>query len=287
MVFTFQTGTSSIFSFRMKNMSGCSHVGFSASFIMCLLKKAKKRFLSISAHLCPCTCCSLNCKDHSDEYYFEEVSPELPARAGPLPGHHHLMWQVILRVFWDNGCLVWNLSQKMCVSNRRDGGGWALRQGPCYLNTEVATDDHPQSRCRANPIFTGLQTLPLDVCKEVVKCSDYLGNKNLVMEKIIGQKVCSWAGETSALILSLHARCWHGFMVHYYLPQLYMLGEVNQLSASLEITYCFSLSCYQPFFSTSSYLLEVVHQPCIEHAAAASYICSTSEGRDGALLPHF
>lgn len=167
MAFTFQTGANSHFLFRMKNTSGCSHVGFFAAFTMCLLKKAKKVALSIFVL---CICCSLNWKDRNGACYFEDVSPGIPARAGAVPGHHHLARVAIpepclgVRWTWSE---IWAM-KRLCLTEEME----VVKQGPCCLSAEGAADDHSQSICMDNPIFTGWQTLPLDMCWAVVKGSD-------------------------------------------------------------------------------------------------------------------
>lgn len=163
-----------------------------------------------------CTCCRLNQKDHNGACYFEEVSPGLPARARAVPDcHHRLVWAAILEMFVSEMDLLWNLSHQTSLPNGRDGGGWAVKQGPCCLSAEGAAGDHPQSRCMANPIFSGRQALP---------CAEQLWNavisrrvKAFSWWEPLPKKVCNWAGETLPLALSLprhlnptlHCQIWH------------------------------------------------------------------------------
>lgn len=135
MAFTFHAGANSHFFFRMKNTSGCSHVGFFAAFTMCLLKKAKKVALSISVL---CICCSLNWKDRNGACYFEDVSPGIPARAGAVPVHHHLARVAIpepclgVRWTWSE---IWAM-KRLCLTGEMEVDGlwnkdhvvWAQRE---------------------------------------------------------------------------------------------------------------------------------------------------------------
>lgn len=110
-----------------------------------------------------CTYCSLNRKDHNGAYYFEEVSPGLPARAGAVPGHHHLMWAAVpepclgVRRTWSE---IWAI-KGLCLTVEMEADG--LWNKDVLSEAEGAAGDHPWSRCKANPIFTGWQTLPLDI----------------------------------------------------------------------------------------------------------------------------